>query len=142
VAPTSPTPPSPGGAAAASTSNTRKSRGDLAARKSALTTTVGINGPPLVTCLSAREATLTQLRDTLAVIFLALNLVAIPILAARGGTIPALLLPALAAGLVVGHILGLQAHTRLPTHTLDRALVTILAAAGGASIIAGSTALV
>jgi len=35
--PLSPTPPSPGGAAAASTSNTRKSRADLAARKSALT---------------------------------------------------------------------------------------------------------
>ena len=36
--PTSPTPPSPGGATANSTSNTRKSRVDLAARKSALGT--------------------------------------------------------------------------------------------------------
>ena len=54
-----------------------------------LTTTVGINGPPLVTWLRARDATFTQLRDTLAMIFLVLNMAAIPSLISRGGTIPA-----------------------------------------------------
>ena len=106
-----------------------------------LTTTVGINGPPLVTWLRARDATFTQLRDTLAIIFLTLNVAAIPNLTSRGGTIPAALVPALAVGLVVGHILGLEAHNRLSTQALDRALVVILTAAAVASIIGASVAL-
>lgn len=104
----------------------------------ALTTTVGINGPPLVIWLRARHATLTQLRDTLAIIFLALNLAAIPSIAAHGGTIPAEILPALAAGLITGHTLGLQAHQRLPTRALDRALIAILITVASASIFAGA----
>jgi uncharacterized membrane protein YfcA len=105
----------------------------------ALTTTVGINGPPLVVWLRARRATLAQLRDTLAIIFLTLNLAAIPSVAAQGGTIPSMLLPALAAGLLIGHILGLQAHQRIPTRALDQALVAILTAGGGAGILAAVT---
>jgi len=104
----------------------------------ALTTTVGINGPPLVIWLRTRHATLTQLRDTLAIIFLALNLAAIPSITAHGGTIPTEILPALAAGLTTGHILGLQAHQRLPTPALDRVLVVILITVAGASIFAGA----
>ena len=107
----------------------------------ALTTTVGINGPPLVIWLRARQATLTELRDTLAVIFLALNLAAIPSLATRGGKIPIALLPALAAGVIAGHTLGLGAHNRLPARVLDQGVVAILATAAGASILAGATAL-
>lgn len=106
-----------------------------------LTTTVGINGPPLVTWLRARDATFTQLRDTLAMIFLVLNMAAIPSLVSRGGTIPAVLVPALAAGLVVGHVLGLEAHNRLSTRALDRALATLLVAAAVASIVGAATAL-
>jgi uncharacterized protein len=106
-----------------------------------LTTTVGINGPPLVVWLRAREATLTQLRDTLAVVFFALNLAAIPSVATQGGTIPAIVVAALAAGQVTGHVLGLQAHRRLSTRTLDRALVAILVAAAVASVTAALIAL-
>jgi uncharacterized membrane protein YfcA len=104
----------------------------------ALTTTVGVNGPPLVIWLRAQRATLTQLRDTLAIIFLTLNLAAIPSIATQGGTIPTALLPSLAAGLIIGHALGLQAHQRLPTRTLDRALIAILTTAASASILAGA----
>jgi uncharacterized membrane protein YfcA len=106
-----------------------------------LTTTIGINGPPLVTWLSARGATLTQLRDTLAIVFLSLNAAAIPSLATRGGTIPAALLPALAVGLAVGHVIGLRAHDQLPPRVLNRALVVLLTAAGIASVIAASVSL-
>jgi uncharacterized membrane protein YfcA len=107
-----------------------------------LTTTVGINGPPLVMWLRARDATFTELRDTLAALFLILNVAAIPSLATRGGTIPAVLVPALAAGLAVGHVLGLQAHDRLSTRALDRVLVAILTGAAVASIVGAATALV
>jgi uncharacterized membrane protein YfcA len=102
--------------------------------------TIGINGPPLVIWLRARQATLAQLRDTLALIFLTLNLAAIPSVAAHGGTIPHTLLPALAAGLIIGHALGLQAHQRLPTRTLDQTLVAILITAASASILASAAA--
>src|SRR4051794_39841064 len=102
-----------------------------------MTTTVGVNGPPLVVWLRARGAGIVQLRDTLAVVFLALNLVAIVNLAARGGTTDAGTLAALAAGLVVGHASGLVASTRLSVTTLDRALVGLLLAAALSSIAAG-----
>ncbi|MGZ6623653.1 MAG: sulfite exporter TauE/SafE family protein [Solirubrobacteraceae bacterium] len=107
-----------------------------------LTTTLGINAPPLVTWLRAREATFRQLRDTLAIAFLSLNVAAIPSLATHGGTIAGELVPALAAGLIAGHAFGVQAHNRLSTRSLDRLLVAILAVAGGASVIGSSMALV
>jgi uncharacterized protein len=102
----------------------------------ALTTTVGINGPPLVLWLRAGGVTVTQLRDTLAVVFLTFNSIAIVALTARGGRIPAAAVPALAAGLVAGHLLGLEAHRRLSSRTLERAIVVVLTAAGVASIAA------
>jgi hypothetical protein len=106
----------------------------------ALTTTVGINGPPLVIWLRARCTDHEQLRDTLALIFLTLNLAAIPTVTAHDAAIPTRLLPALAAGLIIGHTLGLQAHERLTTRTLDHILVAILIAAAGASIVASGAA--
>jgi hypothetical protein len=109
----------------------------IGALAGALTTTVGINGPPMVIWLRARRATLIELRDTLAVVFFALNLAAIPSLATRGGSIPAVLLPALAAALLAGHLLGLFAHARLAQRTLDRTLVAILTLAAAASVAAG-----
>jgi len=106
-----------------------------------LTTTVGINGPPLVIWLRARGATLTQLRDTLALIFLTLNLIAIPSLTTRGGSIPAAAILPTAAALLVGHVIGLTAHNRVSASRLDRALEVVLAAAAAASIIGAVTAL-
>jgi len=106
-----------------------------------LTTTVGINGPPLVIWLRARRATLAELRDTLAAVFLILNVIAFAGVTSRGGAIPAAAIPALLVGLLAGHVLGLRAHASLPERTLDRALVTILAAAALASIVGGAAAL-
>lgn len=107
----------------------------------ALTTTVGINGPPLVIWLRARGVTLTQLRDTLAVVFLALSMVGIPSLAARGGSIPGIAIGPLAVGLLIGHVLGVTAHERVAVSRLERALAVVLAAAAVASIVAASTVL-
>jgi hypothetical protein len=100
----------------------------------ALTTTVGVNGPPLVIWLRAQRATLIQLRDTLAIIFLTVNLAAIPSIATHGGTIPTALLPSVAADLIIGHV-----HQHLPTRTLDRTLITILTTTATASVLAGAT---
>ena len=107
----------------------------------ALTTTIGICGPPLVVWLRARRVALTQLRDTLAIVFLVLNLAAVPSLAAGGGSLSLALLPVLAAGLIAGHVLGLRAHRRLAAGTLERALAAVLVTAGVASLIGGAAAL-
>lgn len=103
----------------------------------AMTTTVAVNGPPLVIWLRARGATITQLRDTLAVVFFALNAVAIVNLLAGDGTTQADELAALGAGLVLGHAGGLLAAARLRPAVLERALVVLLVAAATSSIVAG-----
>ena len=106
-----------------------------------LTTTIGICGPPLVIWLRARQMALSQLRDTLAVVFLALNLAAVPSVVAGGGSIGPALLLLLAAGLVAGHVVGLQAHRRVSTRALERALGGLLVTAGAASVTGGVAAL-
>lgn len=106
-----------------------------------LTTTVGINGPPLVIWLRARGTTLTQLRDTLAIIFMTLNLIAIPSLTARGGSISAAVILPTAGGLLMGHLLGLTVHNRVSADKLDHALEAVLTVAAAASIIGAVTAL-
>jgi uncharacterized membrane protein YfcA len=105
-----------------------------------MTTTVAVNGPPLVIWLRARGATIVELRDTLAAVFLALNLTAIPSVAAQGGTTRVDTLAALGCGLVLGHLSGLAASTRLSTEVLERALVVLLLVAATSSIVAGLTA--
>jgi hypothetical protein len=106
-----------------------------------LTTTVGINGPPLVIWLRARGITVTQLRDTLAIIFMTLNLIAIPNLTAQGGSVPAAAILPISGGLLAGHVLGLTAHNRVSANKLDHALQAVLTAAAAASIIGALTAL-
>jgi uncharacterized membrane protein YfcA len=91
--------------------------------------------------LRARRVGLAQLRDTLAIVFLVLNLAAVPSLAAGGGSISPALLAVLAVGLVAGHAVGLRAHDRLTAGTLERALGAILVAAGAASLTGGLAAL-
>lgn len=106
-----------------------------------LTTTVGINGPPMVVWLRARGADFARLRDTLAVVFLALNVLAIPGVASQGGSVSAGALGAIGGGLLVGHAAGLQAGARLGSGRLEGALVALLVAAACASMAAGASAL-
>lgn len=105
-----------------------------------LTTTVGINGPPMVVWLRASGAGFPQLRDTLAVVFLVLHVLAIPGVASQGGTVSTGALAALGAGLLVGHVAGMQAGTRLGSGRLEGALVALLVAAACASMAAGASA--
>ena len=105
-----------------------------------LTTTVGINGPPMVLWLRAGGAGLAQLRDTLAVVFLVLHVLAIPVVASRGATVSAGALAAIGAGLLVGHVAGMQAGSRLGSGRLEGALVALLLATACASMAAGASA--
>ena len=91
--------------------------------------------------LRARGADFAQLRDTLAVIFLVLNVIAIPGIASQGGSASPPALAALAGGLITGHVTGMQAGARLRSRILERVLATLLAAAACASMAAGARAL-
>ena len=106
-----------------------------------LTTTVGINGPPMVLWLRAGGAGPAQLRDTLAAVFLVLHVLAIPIVASRGAGVDPGALAALGTGLLVGHVAGMYAGARADSRRLEAALTALLVAAACASMAAGASAL-
>jgi uncharacterized membrane protein YfcA len=103
----------------------------------ALTTSTGLNGPPLVLYLTARSTPPRPMRDTLALLFFILGLAAIVALAAAGNLVlptETIALPfACLVGAVIGHRifdrLGPQAVGRVVTATLVAAALTALGAA-------------
>ena len=104
-----------------------------------LTTTTGTSGPPLVLWLEHRRATPGQTRDTLAAMFIGLNLMgaaAIAVLgqadqAFRPGTVGVLLAVA-----VTGHAAGRLLFHRLDARQFRLAGLSLCALAGLASIAA------
>ena len=108
-----------------------------------LTTTTGTNGPPLVIWLQRAGATPAQIRDTLAVGFLALS--------AAGAVVLALALDEprqveldvvvpLLALVLAGQVLGRVAFERLDPARFRIAGLTLVVGAGLASILAGGIA--
>ena len=83
----------------------------------AMTTSTGLNGPPLVLFLTARGTPARALRDTLAVLFLAMGVAAIGALAAAGN----LQLPTDAAALPVAALAGVLAGHRIFDRMSDAA---------------------
>ena len=79
-----------------------------------------------------------RLRDTLAVTFMTLSLVAIPSLAARGGSIPVVAIMPLAAGLVVAMSLSITARERVPPKASSSACSSSCSPAAAAASICGA----
>jgi uncharacterized membrane protein YfcA len=106
----------------------------------ALTTSIGVTGPPVVFWLDARGARPEELRATLAATFLLLNpLAVVAVLAVRGaGDVidPGQLLPLLAV-LVAGYAAGAVAFRRLGTGSFRLAVLVLVVGAGLASAVAG-----
>jgi uncharacterized membrane protein YfcA len=109
-----------------------------------LTTTAGVNGPPLALWLTARGLGPVELRDTLCAAFLGLGVIGAialaPLMADGGGLPPATLLLALAC-VAAGHALGRRAFARLDARRYEPLLLAVIAAAGAASVVSGATAL-
>jgi uncharacterized membrane protein YfcA len=110
-----------------------------------LTTTAGVNGPPLALWLTARGLGPVELRDTLCAAFLGLGVIGAialaPLMAAGGsGLPPATLLPALAC-VAAGHALGRRAFARLDGRRYEPLLLGVIAVAGIASVVSGATGL-
>lgn len=94
----------------------------------ALTTTTGLNGPPLVLHLLGR-ATPVQARDTLAVIFLVSNVVALAAFAISGTLELAPAIGALAVATVAGWALGRRAFGFLHDHHEAASLAVLVVSA-------------
>jgi uncharacterized membrane protein YfcA len=104
-----------------------------------LTTTTGTNGPPLVLWLERRGMAPAEMRDTLAVLFLALSLLGATVLVTSGQAArtlrPEVLLTLLAAA-VTGHAAGRRLFHLLDARRFRIAGLALSALAGVASIAA------
>jgi hypothetical protein len=104
-----------------------------------LTTTTSTNGPPLVLWLERRQVPPAVMRDTLAALFLALNLLGAAVLTASGRAGQALrpdVLLVLLTAAVVGHVAGRRLFHLLDVRRFRVAGLTLSALAGVASIVA------
>jgi uncharacterized protein len=102
-----------------------------------LTTTVGVNSPPLVIWLRARKHSMTQLRDTLCLVFLTLNIATIPSLLSIGGEVSLPAVSATVIGLILGHPIGMFANKYLNQQLLQKTVTALLLLAGFITITAG-----
>jgi uncharacterized membrane protein YfcA len=105
-----------------------------------LTTSLTTNGPPMALALDAEGASADEFRDTLAILFLTLNLLGAPVLAAAtpvDRTVVeaiALLAPCILAGALAGR----RVATQLSPVTLRVAALALVITAGAGSVLAGA----
>lgn len=113
-------------------------RAVVAVAAGAMTTTIGVNGPPLVLWLRARGATPEQLRATLAVLFLVAGAATVMVLGMLGDLRLSAVTVALGvAGVVAGHtagraraaVMAVGRHERLVTNVLVLSAVAAAASA-------------
>jgi uncharacterized membrane protein YfcA len=105
-----------------------------------LTTSIGVNGPPVVLWLEARGAPPGEFRATLAATFLVLNVGGVVALVAAQGAgevIDAGRLLPLVGLVLAGHVGGALAFRRLDAGSFRRAVLVLVIAAGIASAVAG-----
>jgi uncharacterized protein len=93
----------------------------------ALTTSVGMNGPPLVLYLLRGPAQPGQVRDTLAALFLATSLLAVAALAVAASFVPPAETAVLAVAAVAGQVLGSRLFRRLDGDRWQQAVLAALA---------------
>lgn len=105
----------------------------------ALTSSITVNGPPVLLWLLAREATPPQVRDTLATMFVTLNLAALAIVlaVAGGGALDPLAVAVLAPFTAIGHRTGRSGVDRLEPQRVRAVLLALVLAAGVASAVTG-----
>jgi uncharacterized membrane protein YfcA len=106
----------------------------------ALTTSTSVSGPPLVLWLEWQGLSPAELRTSLSVCFLALNVAGAVALAVGAGTDAlagaGVLLPLLAL-VVVGHLIGAQAFRRIDPERFRVVVLGLVIATGVASLVAG-----
>jgi uncharacterized membrane protein YfcA len=106
-----------------------------------LTTSAGVNGPPIALWLAHRGLGPSDMRDSLSAAFLGLGVIAgvvlAPVLASTGAEIDWLALGVGLVCVVAGHAVGRRAFARLDGARYEPLLLALVTAAGLASIAAG-----
>ncbi len=93
----------------------------------ALSTSTSLSGPPLVLLLLARAESPSQMRDTLAAVFVALAALSVGALLIAGAFAVPSGLVALLAAAVVGQVLGRRGFELLGGHRHENAVLAVLA---------------
>jgi uncharacterized protein len=110
-----------------------------------LTTSAGVNGPPIALWLTHRGLGPAEVRDSLSATFLGLGLIGAvvlaPVLAAAGTDVHWSALAASLVCVVAGHAVGRRAFARIDAARYESLLLVVVTAAGAASIVAGLAAL-
>jgi hypothetical protein len=109
----------------------------------ALSTAIGINGPPLAMWLSARGLSLSSIRDSLAALFLGMEVItSLTLVPALGGVhLSALVIGSCLVAVFAGHELGSRLHPRIGPERLQRLLSLIIFASGASALIVGVASL-
>ncbi len=106
-----------------------------------LTTSTTTTGPPLAVWLTSRRMPPGEIRDAVTVIFLVLDVVALPIFVFVVGFDAGLghigWVPLLLPGAVVGHFVGRKGFQRLPAHLYANIVLGFAMVAGALSVYAG-----
>jgi uncharacterized membrane protein YfcA len=107
-----------------------------------LTTSAGVNGPPIALWLTRRGLGPAEVRDSLSAAFLGLGVIGVvalvPVLDHANLSLGLLL--ASAACVVAGHAVGSRAFARLEARRYEPLLLAVILAAGVASVVGGAIA--
>lgn len=110
-----------------------------------LTTSAGVNGPPIALWLTRRGLEPAEVRDSLSAAFLGLGLIGAavlgPVLAAAGHGVQWGALGAGMVAVVAGHAAGHRAFARIDGERYEPLVLVMVVAAGLASVVAGAVAL-
>jgi uncharacterized protein len=128
--------------AAAPTPGDPRARLTLGFATGALSTSAGVNGPPIALWFAHRGLGPAEIRDSLSAAFLGLGIIAgvvlAPVLAAANDVeVDWAALAAALACVVAGHAVGRRAFARIDAERYEPLLLAIVVAAGAASIVAG-----
>jgi uncharacterized membrane protein YfcA len=106
-----------------------------------LTTSAGVNGPPIALWLAHRGLAPSQMRDSLSAAFFGLGVIAgvvlAPVLAAAGAHVDWAALAAGLACVLAGHAVGRRAFARLDGERYEPLVLGLVIAAAVASVLAG-----
>lgn len=131
--------------AAARTPGDPRARLALGFATGTLTTSAGVNGPPIALWLTHRGLDPAGVRDSLSATFLGLGLIGAvvlaPVLVAAGTEVDWAELGLALAGVVAGHAVGRRAFARIDAARYEPLLLVVITAAGAASIAAGLAAI-
>jgi uncharacterized protein len=109
----------------------------------ALSTSTGINGPPLALWLAGQGLSPAQMRDSLSTAFLGIGVIAtltiVPIVG--HAHMSAATIAAAAAGVLAGHAVGSRLFARLAVARYERLMLLIILTAGAVSLVAGASSL-